>query len=226
VPHHVRGHSPATVAARAAAKKQAESAKFWDGFQWVDRTPEATLAAAAAGGGDGRGVPGLGGPGGKGFAPATQQMREERRLYVGGLVPGLATQESLASFLGTCMDSCLSGAGIALPAGSATAVVSAWMGPNANYAFVEFASAECALIAMGLSGIEFQGAALRISRPNLYSNSSGGGGGGGNVYGSTSGALAHHTFGASTAALLASALEVPGMDAALAKVAAVLHPMS
>ena len=229
VPQHARGHSPATVAARAAAKKQAEGAKFWDGFQWVDRTPEATQAAAAAGGGDGRTLVGARGPGGKGLSPVTQQMREERRLYVGNLIPGQVTTDALSAFLNTCMDSCLSGAGISLPAGATTAVQSVWMGPTANYAFVEFASSECALIAMGLSGIEFMGQALRISRPNMYSSGSSGGnaaGGGGNVYGSTSAALPHHTFGASTAALLANALEVPGMDAAIAKVASVLHPMT
>jgi hypothetical protein len=229
VSQHARGHSPATVAARAAAQKQAESAKFWDGFQWVDRTPEATQAAAAAGGGDGRTLAGAArGPGGKGLAPATQQMREERRLYVGNLIPGQVTTDAISAFLNTCMDSCLSGAGIALPAGATTAVQSVWMGPTANYAFVEFASSECALIAMGLSGIEFMGQALRISRPNMYNSSGSGsaGGGGGNVYGSTSAALPHHNFGASTAALLANAMEVPGMDAAIAKVASVLHPMT
>lgn len=71
------------------------------------------------------------------------------------------------------MEACLQGAGVKLPEGYTKSVISVWIGPSANYAFVEFVTKECATIAMGLSGIEFMGAQLKISRPNNYGSNSG-----------------------------------------------------
>eukprot|EP00615_Pteridomonas_danica_P011481 CAMPEP_0114334958 /NCGR_PEP_ID=MMETSP0101-20121206/4732_1 /TAXON_ID=38822 ORGANISM="Pteridomonas danica, Strain PT" /NCGR_SAMPLE_ID=MMETSP0101 /ASSEMBLY_ACC=CAM_ASM_000211 /LENGTH=150 /DNA_ID=CAMNT_0001466411 /DNA_START=53 /DNA_END=505 /DNA_ORIENTATION=+ len=95
----------------------------------------------------------------------------------------------LTDFMDVCMTSCLGGAGISLPEGYTKAVLSTWIAPSQNYAFVEFVTKECALIAMGLTGIEFMGMQLKISRPNNYA-----------VYGQGA------SIAAETSALLAAAM--------------------
>jgi hypothetical protein len=90
----------------------------------------------------------------------------------------------IQDFLNVCMGACLTGAGIILPDGFKDAVLSVWIAPAQTYAFVEFVTKECALIAMGLSGIEFMGNQLKISRPNNYTAH-----GGGNPFGATASAL-------------------------------------
>lgn len=168
---YVRGPSPATARARTeqreafpnqdstiAAVEEKEPAKpkrFWDGFQWVDQHPNRLndpLSGEAS------------------LHAVTQQTRQERRLYVGNLTPGVTTGQ-LSEFLNKCMDTCLTGAGAKLPDQYTQSVLSVWIGPSTNYAFVEFVTKECATIAIGLSGIEFMGAPLKISRPNNYANS-------------------------------------------------------
>ena len=151
--------------------------------QWVERGKPAAPAVAP------------------GTAPTTvtsiaTQTLQERRLYVGNLAPG-TTEEPLVTFLNTCMASCLAGANMPLPEGYTNAVLSAWIAPGQNYAFVEFVTKECAVIAMGLSGISFQGMQLRVSRPNNYQTQS-----------------TASVLDASPAALLAAAMGIPAPAAA------------
>lgn len=105
--------------------------KFWDGFQWVE--PQAPVV----------GQPDMS------MQTVSQQTRHERRLYVGNLQPGV-TGDQISDFLNNLMDTCLQGAGVRLPDGYTKSVISVWIGPSANYAFVEFVTKECATIAIGL----------------------------------------------------------------------------
>eukprot|EP01036_Dinobryon_divergens_P000520 gene520-657_t len=59
-----------------------------------------------------------------------------------------------------------------VPAGIPNAVLSIWMGPENKYSFVEMCTAETAAVAMGLTGIAYQGVNLRIARPKTYSDAS------------------------------------------------------
>jgi hypothetical protein len=42
------------------------------------------------------------------------------------------------------------------------------MSPDIRYSFVELISAEAAVVALQLSGIQFNGANLKIARPKTY----------------------------------------------------------
>ncbi len=55
-----------------------------------------------------------------------------------------------------------------VPEGVPSAVLSVWFGPDNKYSFVEMCSAECAQIAMSLSGIMCMDFSLRINRPKTY----------------------------------------------------------
>jgi hypothetical protein len=152
--HGARGISPASIATRkidvpVTTTANAAPKRFWDGFQWVERTNAPVSGAPDD------------------VTSIANQTRQERRLYVGNLLPS-CNDQMLTDFMNACMESCLSGAGISLPEGYTKAVLSVWIAPSQNYAFVEFVTKECALIAMGLTGIEFMGMQLKISRPNNY----------------------------------------------------------
>lgn len=153
-----RGLSPATLRARAERKEdEAKPKRIWDGFQWIEPlASDAAQASTAAGSAHT-------------VVTTSQQTRQERRLHVGNLPPE-CTAEQLTEFLNTCMDTCLTGAGAALPDQFQHAVQAVWLGPTAKYAFVEFVTKECAAIALNLAGITFQGSPLRISRPNSYTS--------------------------------------------------------
>ena len=57
-------------------------------------------------------------------------------------------------------------------AGMPSAVLSVWMGPENKYSFVEMCSADTAAVAMGLTGINYLGVSLKISRPKSYTETS------------------------------------------------------
>lgn len=62
--------------------------------------------------------------------------------YVGNLPPGVTTEE-VTSFLNVVMKQC------GAVQGDDAAVLSTWIAGDGKYSFVEFASPECATIAMG-----------------------------------------------------------------------------
>jgi hypothetical protein len=154
--HGARGLSPATVVSKknvddgttSTSSAAAASKRFWDGFQWVERA-QAPVGVAVE------------------DSLIANQTRQERRLYVGNLLPS-CTPQMLTDFMNLCMESCLTGANITLPDGYTKAVLSVWIAPQQNYAFVEFVTKECAVIAMGLTGITFMGQPLKIKRPNNF----------------------------------------------------------
>ena len=90
-----------------------------------------------------------------------QQTRKDRRLYIGGL-PSAVTGNDLRDFLNAALQACQG-----VPRGE-LAVLSTWLAPDSKFAFVEFVSTEVAATAMGLSGINWAGTALRLSRPANY----------------------------------------------------------
>ena len=101
--------------------------------------------------------------------------------YVGNLPVGVTTDQ-IMDFLNAVMRQC------GAVTGSDMAVLSAWIAGDGKYSFVEFASPDCATIAMGnvtyhvieawikrmngacagLDGVAFNGTNLRIKRPNTY----------------------------------------------------------
>ena len=56
-------------------------------------------------------------------------------------------------------------------AGVNSIVMSVWISSDARYAFVELCSAEAATVALALTGINFMGMTLKISRPKTYTGS-------------------------------------------------------
>lgn len=82
---------------------------------------------------------------------------------MGNLPPG-TTPEILKEFMNVAMQAC---GGV--PPGISSAVLSVWMGPDNKYSFVELCTAETATVALGLTGIAYQGVNLRIARPKSYS---------------------------------------------------------
>ena len=96
-----------------------------------------------------------------------QKIRKMRRLYVGNLPEAIAT-EQLEQFI----EAALLHVRGSQPGGEKN-VLSVWIGPDGTYGFVEFASVECATIAIGLSGLQCMGSQLRISRPNTYDGQAG-----------------------------------------------------
>ena len=122
-----------------AAKAKAEGAaaaqprKFWDGFRWVEQFAATAIETNSN--------------------PVT---RRDRRLYLGNLPPGL-TAEQLREFLNEALRACG-----AMTVGLSTAVISTWVSPDGKYAFVEFASVDCASVALGLNGISCLGSGLRV----------------------------------------------------------------
>ena len=54
---------------------------------------------------------------------------------------------------------------------NSSAVLSVWMAPDLKYAFVELLNADVAAVAMAFSGIDMNGSALKISKPNTYTQS-------------------------------------------------------
>ncbi len=60
---------------QAIAKQQANANKFWDGFQWVDKSafvPTGPVAASAP--------------------PQTIANTKDRRIYIGNLPPGISAE--------------------------------------------------------------------------------------------------------------------------------------
>lgn len=153
-----RSRSLSPLSKRIKARQQAEAEKnkngpppkFWDGFQWVDRLPTAPAATTAE-------------P--TAVEPSTLALgnQKDRRVYVGNLPPG-TTPEILKEFMNVAMQAC---GGV--PPGISSAVLSVWMGPDNKYSFVEMCTAETATVALGLTGISYQGVNLRIARPKSYS---------------------------------------------------------
>lgn len=131
---------------RAAVPPQNNSNRFWDGFQWVDRdssrSDEKTALGAVV-----TGVAGL---------------PKDRRIYVGNLPDGTDT-EHLKSFMNQTLQMCG-----AVPAEAKSAVLSLWMSADNKYGFMEMCSSDCATVAMGLNGINYNGVALKIARPKTY----------------------------------------------------------
>lgn len=56
----------------------------------------------------------------------------------------------------------------AVPTGVDSAVLSVWLGPENKYAFIELCTAESAIVALGLNGINCMGHNLRVARPKTY----------------------------------------------------------
>ena len=132
---------------RNRIKKPAASAqpqRFWDGFQWVDNAPATTVAMNSTA---------LG-----------QATRKDRRLYVGNLPAGAGlTEPQLQEFFNTTMRT----RGM-VAAGADDPILSSWIAPEQNYAFVEFGTVESANQALSLNGLTLGQNSLRISRPNNY----------------------------------------------------------
>ena len=121
------------AAAGGGGAAGAQPRRFWDGFRWVEQFAATTVETNSN--------------------PVT---RRDRRLYLGNLPPGL-TAEQLREFLNEALRACG-----ALTAGLNTAVISTWVSPDGKYAFVEFASVDCASVALGLNGISCLGTGLRV----------------------------------------------------------------
>ena len=96
-----------------------------------------------------------------------QGTRKARRLYVGNLPPGPPPNEQV---LVDFFNAAVTQAGIALPQLAGPPVVSAWVStePDRKFAFVELRTMEECANALSLNGIQFQGTALRISRPSDF----------------------------------------------------------
>jgi len=116
-----------------------EPQKMWDGFQWVVRNPSSDINSGMI-----------------------SQARKDRRLYIGNL-PSDVPPEQLRDF----MENVLRGY-IQIPGDIEKVVLAAWIGPTGTFGFIEVATVEIAIFALGLGRIEFNGSMLRISRPNDY----------------------------------------------------------
>ena len=126
------------------AAASAQPQRFWDGFQWVDNAPATTVAMNSTA---------LG-----------QATRKDRRLYVGNLPAGAGlTEPQLQEFFNTTMRT----RGM-VAAGADDPILSSWIAPEQNYAFVEFGTVESANQALSLNGLTLGQNSLRISRPNNY----------------------------------------------------------
>ena len=121
--------------------------------------------------GAGMAAPGMRPPGGAPGAPGVPalmpiqnqlQTRHARRVYVGGLPP-VCTDETLKSFF--------NGALVAVNGvidEKADPVMNVYLNREKAFAFVEFRTVEEASNAMALDAIKFEGAMLRVRRPNDY----------------------------------------------------------
>lgn len=88
-------------------------------------------------------------------------------MYVGNL-PQTFDSDQLRVFLNEALRACG-----AVPAGVDEVVVSSWVSPDKKFAFVELSTVEAATTALGLSGINCMGSALKICHPNNYQTSAG-----------------------------------------------------
>lgn len=94
--------------------------------------------------------------------PSQQATRHARRCYVGGLPP-TATDQSVSTFFSTAL-AAIGGN----TAGAGNSVVNVYINKEKNFAFVEFRTVEETSNAMALDSIMFEGASLRVRRPNDY----------------------------------------------------------
>ena len=92
-------------------------------------------------------------------APSNPATRKQRRLYVSNL-PDSFTGEQLKTFLNEALKECG-----ALAEGVEEVVISAWVSPDKKFAFVELGTLEAATVALGLSGIQCLGSAIKIGYP-------------------------------------------------------------
>jgi splicing factor U2AF subunit len=125
---------------RQAKKKVAVAPagnKFWDGFQWVEKTPSEPIAA------DGTGAAIV-------IPNNPLGLPKDRRIYVGNL-PDDCDTENLKQFMNQTLAVC---GGV--PTGM-NAVLSLWMSGDNKYGFLEMCTGDVATIAMGLNGISYQG---------------------------------------------------------------------
>eukprot|EP00026_Physarum_polycephalum_P006706 Phypoly_transcript_06757.p1 GENE.Phypoly_transcript_06757~~Phypoly_transcript_06757.p1 ORF type:complete len:524 (+),score=51.75 Phypoly_transcript_06757:127-1698(+) len=99
--------------------------------------------------------------------PNSQQNRQARRIYVGG-IPATASEDHIKAFFDNAMSTLLASAGAGMGAG-----IGSCTGVQVNhekmFSFVEFRSPEEATTAMGLDGILMDGQfPLKIRRPTDY----------------------------------------------------------
>jgi hypothetical protein len=92
--------------------------------------------------------------------PTNPATRRQRRLYVSGLPPTF-DEAQLRLFVNESLRACG-----ALPSGQDDVVISAWISPDKNFAFVELATVEAAQVALGLSGIMCMGCQMKMSYPS------------------------------------------------------------
>lgn len=97
-----------------------------------------------------------------GSAPAFQQTRHARRIYVGGIPPNYADEEALKTFLNSVISKGL---------GEQTDnshVLSIYINQKKCFAFVELRSIELATACLDLDGIIFKKVVLKVLRANEY----------------------------------------------------------
>jgi splicing factor U2AF subunit len=152
---------PSTAAAIVGAAAAAAAAAIGGGF---GAAPGAPGAAAAPRPGTGSGSVGFASGGPLPPQGPTHATRHARRLYIGGLAPGV-TDAALAEFL----HAALAAVGGLCPGNlPGAAVASCSVNGEKGFAFVEFRSVVEASNALGLDGAVLEGAAMRIRRPNDY----------------------------------------------------------
>ncbi|MCL7037393.1 hypothetical protein MKW94_012021 [Papaver nudicaule] len=98
-------------------------------------------------------------------AQTQQATRQAKRVYVGGLSP-MANEQSVATFFSQVMAAVGGNT-----AGPGDAVVDVYINHEKKFAFVEMRSVEEASNAMALDGIIFEGAPVKVRRPNDYNPS-------------------------------------------------------
>lgn len=97
--------------------------------------------------------------------PPGMDTRHARRVYVGGL-SSMANEQSVATFFSQVMEAVGGNT-----AGPGEAVVNVYINHEKKFAFVEMRSVEEASNAMALDGIIFEGAPVKVRRPNDYNPS-------------------------------------------------------
>lgn len=111
---------------------------------------KANASAAQASGGFGMGM-------GMGSSGVNQATRTARRLYIGGLT--VATEPALTAFFNELI------AAVYKPGDH---LVGVFLSPEKRFAFIEFKEVAMCTAALAFDGVLFNGAQLKIKRPNDY----------------------------------------------------------